>query len=393
MSGPSEGNTIFCLDFFKVLNEDFASKNIIFSPLSISAALGMVLLGARGNTQTQIQKVTKHFLHVSNVLFLIFTLAPDYQCDTPGGIHSQFHDILSAINKPTTSYELAIANRLYGEKTFHFLQQYLVCIQKMYQAELKPTDFRNAAEETREEINLWVESFTKGKIKDLFAPRTLSAATKLVLVNAVYFKGQWAVKFKKEETWEELFHVNETTSRPVQMMHHLGNYKIAKIEEHHCQVLELPYKGGDLSMYILLPNDYAGLTQLEEELTYEKLTTWISPEHLKEDKVKVSLPRFKIETFAALTKYLQALGMTDAFNPAESDLSGIAEGLLVSEAVHKAYIEVNEEGTEAAAATGITVGVTSVRIHGEFVADHPFLFFITHQKTKSILFFGRFSSP
>uniref|UniRef100_A0A8C8SWB8 Serpin domain-containing protein n=1 Tax=Pelusios castaneus TaxID=367368 RepID=A0A8C8SWB8_9SAUR len=374
MSGPSEGNTIFCLDFFKVLNEDFASKNIIFSPLSISAALGMVLLGARGNTQTQIQKVS--IINGAGQILENLNLNSKL-----------FHDILSAINKPTTSYELAIANRLYGEKTFHFLQQYLVCIQKMYQAELKPTDFRNAAEETREEINLWVESFTKGKIKDLFAPRTLSAATKLVLVNAVYFKGQWAVKFKKEETWEELFH---TTSRPVQMMHHLGNYKIAKIEEHHCQVLELPYKGGDLSMYILLPNDYAGLTQ---ELTYEKLTTWISPEHLKEDKVKVSLPRFKIETFAALTKYLQALGMTDAFNPAESDLSGIAEGLLVSEAVHKAYIEVNEEGTEAAAATGITVGVTSVRIHGEFVADHPFLFFITHQKTKSILFFGRFSSP
>uniref|UniRef100_A0A674IS60 Serpin domain-containing protein n=1 Tax=Terrapene triunguis TaxID=2587831 RepID=A0A674IS60_9SAUR len=144
MSSISEATTKFALDFFKVLNKDHPSDNIIYSPLSISAALGMVLLGARGNTATQIQKV-----------------GVNKSCDIPGGIHSQFHDIFSAINKPTTSYELANANRLYGEKTFNFLQQYLSCIQKLYQAELKPVDFRNAAEETRKQINLWIETFTK----------------------------------------------------------------------------------------------------------------------------------------------------------------------------------------------------------------------------------------
>ncbi|KAM9163457.1 LOW QUALITY PROTEIN: serpin B4-like [Pangshura tecta] len=393
MSSISEATTKFCLDVFKVLNEDHPS-NIIHSPLSISAALGMVLLGARGNTATQMEKVLNYTQLRENenpgtgssseaTRSDDNSEVPDDQCDIPGGIHSQFHDIFSAINKPTTSYELANANRLYGEQTLQFLQQYLSCIQKLYQAELKPSDFLNAAEETREQINLWVETFTKGKIKDLFAPGTLSADTVLVLMNAVYFKGQWAVEFKKENTRESCFQINKTTSKPVKMMCHIGKYKIATIEEHDCQVLELPYKGGDLSMYILLPKDYTGLTQLEKDLTYEKLTTWSSSHHLKEDEVEVS------------NQYLEALGMTDVFRPGVSDLSGMAKagGLFVSQVVHKAYIEVNEEGTVAAAATGDEVTTTSARIPVQFVADHPFLFFIRHQKTKCILFYGRFSSP
>ncbi|KAG6925595.1 serpin B3-like, partial [Chelydra serpentina] len=355
----------FCLDFFEVLSKHFPSDNIIYSPLSISAALGMVLLGARGNSATQIETVL-HFLEFANNEnprtgnFSEATRSddnsessrrlplppqqpvPDDQCDIPGGIHSQFHDIFSAINKPTTSYELANANRLYGEKTFNFLQQYLSSIKKLYQAELEIADFQNAAEETREQINLWVETFTNGKIKDLFAPGTLSADTMLVLVNAVYFKGQWAVEFKKENSKERPFQINETTSKTVQMMYHMGEYKIATIEEHPCQVLELPYKNGDLSMYILLPKDYTGLTQLEKELTFEKLTTWISPGHLKEDEVEVYLPRFKIETSAKLNQYLEALGITDVFHQGVSDLSGMTKtgGLFVSHVVHKAYIEV-----------------------------------------------------
>ncbi|XP_030408138.1 serpin B4-like isoform X1 [Gopherus evgoodei] len=401
MSSISEATTKFCLDLFKALNEDYPSENIIHSPLSISAALGMVLLGARGDTAAQIQKVLRFTELRENEnpgtgrSSEATSDVPGDQCDIPGGIHSQFNDIFSAINKPTTCYELANANRLYGEKTFNFLQQYLSCIQKLYQAELKPSDFRNAAEETRKQINLWVETFTKGKIKDLFVQDSLSADTVLVLVNAVYFKGQWAVEFKKENTKERPFQINKTTSKPVQMMYHQGTYKIATIEEHHSQVLELPYKGGDLSMYILLPKDYMGLTQLEKELTYEKLSTWISPNHLKEDEVEVALPRFKIETTAQLNKYLKALGMTDVFHQRVSDLSGMAEvgRLFVSHIVHKAYIEVNEEGTVAAAATGIGISTTSLRIPVQFVADHPFLFFIRHQKTKCILFYGRFSSP
>ncbi|XP_032648313.1 leukocyte elastase inhibitor-like [Chelonoidis abingdonii] len=414
MSSISEATTKFSLDFFKVLNEDRPSGNIIYSPLSISAALGMVLLGARGNTAARIQKelnftelrenenpgpgssseATRNDDNSESSRKLPFPPQRSVQCDIPGGIHSQFHDIFSAINKPTT-YELANANRLYGEQTFQFLQEYLSCIQKLYQAELKPSDFLNAAEETREQINLWVETFTKGKIKDLFAPGTLSAATVLVLVNAIFFKGQWEVEFKKENTKERPFQINKTTSKPVKMMYQKGKYKIATIEEHDCQVLELPHKGGDLSMYILLPKDYTGLTELEKELTYEKLSTWNSPDHLKEDEVEVSLPQFKIETSAQLNKYLQALGMTDVFRPGVSDLSGMAKegGLFLSHVVHKAFIEVNEEGTVAAAATGTGISTTSTRIPVQFVADHPFLFFIRHQKTKCILFYGRFSSP
>ncbi|CAM5116914.1 unnamed protein product [Natator depressus] len=406
MNSISEATTKFCLDFFKVLNKDFPSDNIIYSPLSISGALGMVLLGARGNTATQIQKVLRFIELRENENPGTGSSSeatrrddnsevPDDQCDISGGIHSQFNDIFSAINKPTTSYKLANANRLYGEKTFNFLQQYLSCIQKLYQAELKPADFLNAAEETREQINLWVETFTNRKIKNLLAPGTVSSGTKLVLVNAVYFKGQWEVEFNRKNTKERAFQINKTTSKPVQMMYKMGEYKIATIEEHDCQVLELPYKGDDLSMYILLPKDYTGLTQLEKELTYEKLTTWISPDHLKEDEVEVSLPQFKIETSAQLKKYLEALGMTDVFRPGVSDLSGMAktDGLSISQVFHKAYAEVNEEGTVAAAATEIGTSGSSLRIPVQFVADHPFLFFIRHQKTKCILFYGRVSSP
>ncbi|KAM7176603.1 serpin B3-like [Macrochelys suwanniensis] len=386
MISISEAITKFCLDFFEVLSKHFPSDNIIYSPLSISAALGMVLLGARGNSATQIETVL-HFLEFANNenprtgSFSEATRSddnsessrrlplppqrpvPDDQCDIPGGIHSQFHDIFSAINEPTTSYKLAIANKLYGEKTFNFLQQYLSSIKKLYQVELEIADFQNAAEETRELINLWVETFTNGKDKSAI--------------------GCYYLIF------------NRTTSKPVQMMYHMGEYKIATIEEHPCQVLELPYKDGDLSMYILLPKDYTGLTQLEKELTFEKLTTWISPGHLKEDEVQVYLPRFKIETSAKLNQYLEALGITDVFHRGVSDLSGMTKtgGLFVSHVVHKAYIEVNEEGTEATAATGGGVTTTSARIPVKFVADHPFLFFIRHQKTKCILFYGRFSSP
>ncbi|XP_006115621.2 leukocyte elastase inhibitor-like [Pelodiscus sinensis] len=388
MNSVSEAIAIFSLDFFKVLNKDFPSENIIYSPLSISGAMSMVLLGARGNSASQMQKVL-HFTENENP-----GTDPGNQCDTPGGIHSQFHDIFSEINKPTLSYELAVANRLYGEKTFQFLQQYLSCIQELYQAELKPVDFQHAAEEIRKQINEWVETFTKGKIKDLFGRGSLSGDTKLVLVNAVYFKGQWAEEFKKENTKETPFHINETTSKPVQMMNGRGKYNIATIEEYDCQVLELPYKDSELSMYILLPKDHMGLTELEMKLTYEKLTSWISPGHMEKAEVMVSLPKFKIERDALLNKYLEALGMTDVFRPNEADLSGMAKqgDLSVSQVVHKAYIDVNEQGTEAAAATGISVGVTSISTLVTFVADHPFLFFIRHQKTKCILFYGRVSS-
>nr|XP_006122958.1 serpin B4-like [Pelodiscus sinensis] len=417
MNSISEATTKFCLDFFTKVNKDLSSENIIFSPASISMAIGMVLLGAKGNTATQIEKGL-HFVEFaenekprtgssleisrnddSSESSCRPPLSPqlevlDDQCDIPGGIHSQFHDIISEINKPSPSYELVIANRLYGEQTFQFLQKYLSCLEKLYQATLKSVDFQHAVEETRKQINEWVETFTKGKIKDLFAQGALSGDTKLVLVNAVYFKGQWAEEFKKENTKETPFHINETTSKPVQMMNHRGEYNIATIKEYDCQVLELPYKGCELSMYILLPKDHAGLTKLEKELTNEKLTTWISANYMNKDDVKVSLPQFKIQTDISLNAYLEALGMTDMFSP-ESDLSGISEAsdLFLNAAVHKAFIEVNEEGTVAAAATGISVGVTSIKTPVTFLADHPFLFFIRHHNTQCILFYGRVSSP
>ncbi|XP_077348215.1 leukocyte elastase inhibitor-like isoform X1 [Lithobates pipiens] len=377
MDSLSVANGSFAIDLFRKLNEKDRKCNLFLSPWSISSALAMVLLGAKGNTAAQMSKV------------LQFEKAKD--------VHSSFQSLISEINKSGTDYLLRTANRLYGEKSHAFFDDFLGSTQKHYYADLQVVDFSKKAEDCRKEINTWVEQKTEGKIKDLLPSKSVDVDTRLVLVNAIYFKGNWANQFEKQRTSERHFKLNKNETKPVQMMYTEAKFPMAYVEDLFTKVIELPYVNNELSMFILLPRDIrdetTGLEKLEQELTYEKFADMIKPSNLKSTKVELFLPKFKLENFFDLKPVLGSLGMTDAFDFKRCDLSGMSEDreLFLSKVVHKSFVEVNEEGTEAAAATGVAVAVNcSVP---RFVCDHPFLFFIVHKQSCSILFFGRFTSP
>ncbi|XP_059364536.1 leukocyte elastase inhibitor-like [Carassius carassius] len=390
----SEANTQFSLNLFKNISEENPSKNVFYSPISISFALAMVSLGAKGNTAAQIFKV------------LGFTNPPTH-CETPvtdvsmDQIHSSFNKLMSELNKPGAPYVLSLANRLYGEQSYQFVEKFLNDIKKYYEAKLEEVDFKMNSEAARVDINKWVEEKTQEKIKDLLPQRSIDASTKLVLVNAIYFKGNWEKKFPKEDTRDGQFKLNKAQTKPVKMMYQKTEFRLASIPEMNSQVLELPYVGKNLSMLIILPNDIqdetTGLQKLEKALTYEKLMEWIKPSKMRRQEVQVSLPRFKMEESYDMKSLLIRMGMEDVFNDQKVNLSGMSPNndLVVSKVVHKSFVEVNEEGTEASAATGvIIIEKLSMPLDPKtFTADHPFLFFIRHNPSNSILFYGRFCSP
>ncbi|XP_006027297.1 ovalbumin-like isoform X1 [Alligator sinensis] len=388
MGSISAANAEFCFDLFRELKPEHVNENIVYSPLSIIAALAMVYLGARGNTALQVEKVL-HFDELTGLEDPSIT-----ERGKPKGIHFKFKDLLLEINSHSANYTLRMANRLYAEKTYSILPQYLKCTNKLYQAGLESVDFKNAAEESRRIINSWVENQTNGLIKDLFGTGSIDNSTALVLVNAIYFKGKWNKEFEEENTKEMPFRINQQETKPVQMMHQAGFFKIASIGSEKIQILELPYANEELSMIILLPNDISDLDQLENTINFDKLMAWTSSTNVRKKKVEVYLPRMKLEEQYRLAPVLSSLGMTDLFTQS-ADLSGISTGrnLAVSEVIHKSYMEVNEEGTEAAAATGVNIVLMSYVFPIKFKADRPFLFFIHHKKTNLILFYGRFSSP
>ncbi|XP_071592694.1 serpin B11-like [Heliangelus exortis] len=397
MCSLSTANAKFCLDFFRELSKRKRDENIFFSPLSLSAAFGMVVLGARGNTLKEIEKV----FHFSEVLSNTNqeNQHPSEKCKDAGEVHSQFQALLAAVSEPRPGCSLTIANRLFGEITYPFFQQYLDSTKKFYQAELEAVNFKYTEEEAREKINFWVENETNGKIKDLFSAGVIDPSTVLVLVNAIYFKGKWAVEFKKEDTKETYFQLNKNEKKTVQMMFQEGYFNMAFIKEPKIKVLELPYFNNELSMFILLPEvvceDFTGLEQLECALTDEKLAGWTSSTRMQPLKVKVYLPQFKMEESYILNNTLQEMGVMNVFDWGKADLSGISKknGLVVSKAIQKSFVEVNEEGTEAASAMGLVLMPLCGPVSYEFKADHPFLFFIRHNPTNTIVFFGRYSSP
>ncbi|XP_065440939.1 leukocyte elastase inhibitor-like isoform X1 [Chrysemys picta bellii] len=378
MEKLSNANTHFALDLFRKLNETNPTGNIFFSPVSISAALAMVLLGAKGNTETQLLK-TLHF-------------------DVVEELHSRFQTLTSDINRSGASYLLKLASRLYGEKTYNFLADFLTKTQKLYGADLATVDFLLAPDEARKQINQWIAEQTEGKIPNLLSEGSVNNMAKLVLVNAIYFKGNWAEKFKEADTKQMQFRLNKNEKKTVQMMYQKENYPFGYISELKCRVLELPYDGKELSMIILLPDDIddnsTGLQQLEKQITLEKLQEWTQPQNMHPIDVHVHLPKFKLEDSYDLKSDLAGLGLQDIFDSGKADLSGMsgARDLFLSKIVHKSFIEVNEEGTEAAAATA-GIAVFCMLMEEDFNADHPFLFFIRHNPTQSILFFGRYASP
>ncbi|NWV15646.1 OVALX protein, partial [Ptilonorhynchus violaceus] len=232
------------------------------------------------------------------------------------------------------------------------------------------------------------------RIQDFLASDSVNIDTALVFVNVVYFKGIWKTAFKEEDTREVPFNVTEQESRPVQMMCQNNTFKLARVAEEKIKILELPYTSGELSLFVLLPDDISGLEQLENKISYEKLTEWTSPKAMEKKRVKVYLPRMKIEEKYNLTSVLTSLGMTDLFSPS-ANLSGIssAENLRMSEAMHEAYVEFTEEGTEAGGSEVVTGDIQHSSEFEEFRANHPFLFLIKHNPSDMILLLGRYCSP
>ncbi|XP_058030542.1 leukocyte elastase inhibitor-like isoform X2 [Ahaetulla prasina] len=315
-------------------------------------------------------------------------------------LHSVFHLLNAKINQRNAPYILKLANRLYGEKTFNFSSDFLTSTQNLYGAELSTVDFLNAPDKAKKEINQWVEQQTEGKIPELLSEGSINEITKLVLVNAVYFKGSWAKAFKEKDTEDKPFRLNKREKKTVKMMFMKEILPFGYIPECKCRVLELPYKGKDLSMIILLPDSIednsTGLEQLEKQLTLEKLQEWTKPKNMNSGvDVYVNLPKFQLEENYDLNSHFAALGLVDVFDSGKADLSGMsgAQDLHVSKIVHKSFLEVNEAGTEAAAATGVTYMPCCLIMGKDFNADHPFLFFIRHNPTNTILFLGRFASP
>ncbi|KAK7889845.1 hypothetical protein WMY93_025405 [Mugilogobius chulae] len=378
MASISTSNTAFALELLRTLSETNPSGNIFVSPLSISSALAMVYLGAKGDTAAQ--------------------MAQALSFRSGEGVHEDFKTLNCQINAPAASYILKLANRLYGENTCNFLSEFLESTRKYYQADLKSVDFIGAPEDCRAEINTWVEEQTENKIKDLLKPGTVSPMTRLALVNAIYFKGNWMNKFDAANTKEMPFYVNGSESKPVQMMYQMKKLYYNYIPDHGLQILGLPYVNEHLSMYILLPEEQSagaeGVRKIESKLTQGNLDEWTDPANMESVDVHVHLPKFKLEEDYELNEPLCKMGMSDVFCSAKADLSGMngQGGLFLSTVAHKAFVEVNEEGTEAAAATAGMVAFCMFR-EEHFKADHPFLFFIRHKASNSVLFLGRFTSP
>jgi serpin B len=371
----SDGNT-FAFDLYGRLRSE-QSGNLFFSPQSISTALAMVHAGARGDTATEIAR-TLHFSLPQE------QLPPAYAA------------LLGVLNGPgrTRRFRLSIANRLWGQHGTPFLESFLTVTRKYFGAELGLVDFVHDAEAARGAINGWVDHETAGKITDLIPPGVLTPATRLVLTNAIYFRGTWARQFAKSATQEQPFHVSPDRTVSVPLMFARTQAGYAAHPEAGLKVVELPYEGDELSMLVLLPDAADGLAALEAQLTAETVRGWASG--LTRQDVLVYLPRFSIESRFGLDPTLGAMGMPLAFSD-RADFSGMdgRRDLLLSAVLHKARVDVDEEGTEAAAATGGIVALKSVLPHEPptFRADHPFVFLIHHNPTGAILFLGRVVDP
>jgi serine protease inhibitor len=369
-----EGNNKFALELYGKLKD--RQGNLFLSPYSISTALAMTYAGAKDETERQMAKTLDFPTTLGNEQF-----------------HNAFSDIIRQLNEAGKKggFELVVANALWGQKDYKFLQEFLTLVKKNYDGDLQQVDFATQTEAVRKTINDWVETKTKAKIKELIKPGTLDSMTRLVLTNAIYFKGKWASQFKPERTQDAPFTLLGGQKVNVPMMNQTSNF--GYMETDTTQVLEMPYVNNDLSMVILLPKKLDGVNELEKELTSETFAGWLGK--LRKREVQVYLPRFKITSEFELTQVLGSMGMPDAFS-SKADFSGMTgnKDLFISAVVHKAYVDVNEEGTEAAAATGVAMKLTSVASPPPvFKADHPFVFLIRDNHTGSILFMGRTANP
>jgi serpin B len=352
--------------------------NLFLSPYSIATTLGMAYAGARGQTAEQMAST----LH--------FTLDRDKLLDAFRGLTRH----LNAAGR-SRKYELHVANALWGQKGYPFHEQYLRTTMHAFGAGLREADFAHSSEEARQTINRWVEDETRKKIMDLLPPGSVNATTRLVLTNAIYFKAAWSQPFSKKGTKQQQFHVSASESLPVPMMH--DSKELLYFEDRDFQLLALPYQNNELSMLVLLPRKIEEIGNIEKRLTGEQLEQWRSSQRLYE--VDLALPKFKFTSRFGLKETFSAMGMPLASSPGAADFSGMCspEKLWIDEVIHNAFVDVNEEGTEAAAATAAVMVTAALqrppKPRATFRADHPFIFVIRDNQTGAILFMGRVSNP
>jgi serpin B len=353
-----------------------ADQNLIFSPYSIHLALAMTAAGAGGDTLKQMQTVL----------------------DFPGGdfnLPTAAGNLMLSLQPAHRDSEpiLKVANALWAQQGFDFSAPYLNSVQKDFRAKLASLDFTDA-ESARKTINDWVAQQTNDKIKDLLGEGSIEPhVTKLVLTNAVYFKADWIQPFDKNKTQDGDFHANgKTDAIQTPMMHETTRVPIMQNDQF--QAIELPYVGDRISMLILLPKAVDGLGKLESNLDAAEISD--IDKQLSPDLVAVSLPKFQFKKKIDLNPVLQGMGISDAFDPNQADFSGMdgKRDLFISDVVHQAFVAVDEKGTEAAAATGISVGAMAIIVpQNSFNADHPFLFLIRDKQSGLILFMGRVQDP
>ena len=364
-------NNQFAFELYSELNKA-EDSNIFYSPYSISAALAITYEGAKGQTADEMKSVF-HFPETS-------TLRPNFAA------------IYNNINQRSKTYELRTGNALWVQQDYPFLEDYTSRVENYYGGKAANVDFVEETEKSRQTINAFIEEQTNNKIKDLIPLGMLNSLTRLVITNAIYFKGTWEWEFDKSDTHEQDFKITPTNVVKTPMMYmkpEKTGFNYADIGE--LQILELPYKGEDISMLILLPTE--NLDTIEPSLTAEKLVEYKN-QMQETDLDTIYLPKFEFDAKYFMKDTLSNLGMPTAFIGGKADFSGmiVNKDLFITHVIHQAYVKVDEKGTEAAAATAVIMGETSMP-RNIFRADRPFIFIIQEKETGNILFMGRVVDP
>ena len=381
----SKDNRAFAVNLYQKLRSQ--DGNLIFSPYSVSLALAMVSAGARNETADQIASAMQFSLPFDQ-------LHPAFNV-LDSTLESLGSPLQTAVPTQTGAsgddFQLHIANSIWGQKDYEFLSAFLDLLAQDYGAGMRTVDFSTDPETARQDINNWVSGQTNQKIKDLFAEGTIDSGTRMVLANAIYFKASWNTPFDESSTANGDFKLKDGTTVSVPMM---TSSKAASmyVKANGYQAVKLPYKGQGTSMIVILP-DEGQFDAFEAGFTSAKLDEILSG--LEYTHIDLTLPKFKVESSFSLNQTLTDLGMTDAFSPSKADFSGM-DGkldLYISQAIHKAYIAVDEKGTEAAAATGVAMEASAIFNPPVVKVDRPFLFLIDEESTGTVLFEGRVLNP
>ncbi len=417
----SRASNDFACDLFRAVTQGSGDENAFFSPWSISSALAMTMEGARYDTALEMGQVLRLPKDLRHGGERPWRLEPYHL----GFADMQRRCATKSDGPKGAAFDLNIANALWGEKTYPFDPKFAEAIGGHYGTDVvQPVDFIKNFPAERIKINSWVEKQTKNKIKDIIPTMRPEEARliRLILVNAIYFKGDWVTSFDKKHTQEEPFLRADGTKNNAKLMQATLSARYAAFQADGAyfetphfrdgnaklypdgdsfQIAELPYKGGKLAMTVILPRNPKGLSAIEKNLSADKLGLWLS--RLEARTVQVKLPKFRMETSYGLGEVLGKMGMKKAFDPDRADFSGMTTSrseehrLHISKVLHKAFVDVNEEGTEAAAATAVIMSKRKSKgatpFNPDFYADRPFLFMIREIDTGAILFMGRMATP